>query len=156
MKKHLVLIFFVLGCTRTCVNSREEMTKEQVLEEYLKIAFNMEKQDQKSLLLEYTTGKLKHAIAQANEASFRDAYLTKRYQLKKFSVVGTEEMTPNDGTVSYLLEYLELAEGKTTFKDAAEISTENKALFKKENARWYIEEISEAKTLFNLPDTRVP
>src|SRR4051812_9055175 len=105
--KFILLCLALVGCTRSCT-TRSEMTAEDVVEAYLNVALNMEKVEQKKLLLEYATGPLKDAIAGATDETFKKAYLDRRYQLQRFALVSRKDNTPRETEISFHLTYKEL------------------------------------------------
>jgi len=152
--KPLFLVFALVGCTRSC-SPRKDMTAEQVVEAYLNIALNMEKVEQKSLLLEYATGPLRDAIAGATDETIKTAYIDRRYQLKRFSLVSRKDHTPRETEVTYHLIYNELPEGSTDETRAVSVSTENTVELVREDSLWYIQNVIGSKTSFDFPVARV-
>lgn len=138
-----------------CSKSHEEMSAEEVVEAYLELVFNMESQDEKEKLLEYTTGDLEAAIAGATESAIIEAYIKPRYLLKRFSIVERQDRTPRETEISFQLQYKDLPEGKTKFEEAAEFTTENKVAVIKENGKWLISDVLGNKTSIEFPITEL-
>lgn len=154
----LFLIFFTCGCAFQCSQTRQDQSPEQVLEKYLDLAFNISKVEQKKLLLEYTYGPLKAAIASATDETFHDAYIKNKYKLEGFSIISKKERTPRETEITYQLDYKEFSD--PAIKDGVFISTKNTIILVKENKKWYVKEVSGSKTQIEFPiypqDTILP
>ena len=131
------------------------MTAEQVVEAYLNVALNMEKIEQKALLLDYATGTLKDAIAGASDETIRKAYLERRYTLKRFAIISRKDKTPRESEITYLLTYNELPEGVRDESKAVTITTENTVELVRENSLWYIRNVIGSATSFDFPVSAV-
>ena len=148
----LILAFFLTGCVSMCQKAHEDMTAEEVLEEYLKIAFNLDNLNERDLLLEYTTGELKAALASAPDEVITQAYIKKRYELKRFSVEQRRDLTPRETELSYQLSYKELQGGNN--EELPTITAENTVVLIKENGKWYLRDVIGNKTSIDFPITR--
>lgn len=154
----LKILFFVLtvtGCTQMCGVNRAELTADQVVEEYLNVALNMKSISQRDELLEFTTGDLKEAIAAASDEAIQKAYVDKRYNLIKYSLIERRDRTPRDTEVTYELTYNEAAIENQATKDQPTVTTENTVAVTKEKGLWYIKNILGNKTSIEFPVTEL-
>jgi hypothetical protein len=142
---------FMTGCMRGCTHNHGEMHAEEVLEAYLTLAFNMEKVEQKQLLMEYAGNTLKAAIAGASDETIRTAYINKRYDLKRFHIVHRHDLTPQESELLFQLDYAELPEGATDFSQAPLIQVESKVLMMRETTGWVVQSIVSNKTDMDFP-----
>lgn len=151
--KNLVFMFlFVSGCTSMCHHSREEMTPEQVVEAYLDVALNMQDLTQREALLDYTTGNLREAIANASDDMIKQAYIDKNYKLENYSVVERRDRTPRETEITFILTYRDLGESdKTAVQDAVQIKTENTVSVVNQKQRWLIRDVLGKKSSFDFP-----
>ncbi len=146
--------FFIVGCARMCGVNHENMTAEQVVEAYLEVALNMTDVSQKQELLTYTTGELNAAIAGATEDSIRKAYIDRKYDLKKFSLIERRDRTPRETEITFSLEYKELESRNGAKPDqAATVTTENTVAVIKDKGLWKIFDVLGNKTSIEFPVT---
>jgi hypothetical protein len=131
------------------------MTAEQVVEAYLNVALNMEKLEQKALLLDYATGELKDAIAGASDETMKKAYLERRYTLKRFTLIRRQDHTPRETEITYQLTYNELPEDVSEESKAVTVTTENTVQLVKEKSLWFIRNVIGSKTSFDFPISAV-
>ena len=145
-----LLAFFIVACTKMCSVSRKDLTPEQVVENYLQIAFNMKDVSQRALLLEYTTDELKVAISGATEGSLQAAYIKPRYNLKSWSFIDRVDRTPRAVELSYRVEYDELPEsGKIS--EQVSVETKNTVLLVKKDHKWFIKDVIGSNTAIEFP-----
>ncbi len=149
--RKFVLFFFLTACTKMCSKPHSEMGAEEVLEAYLNIALNMERQEQKYDLMEYTTAELKTVLAGADEETIGEAYIDKRYSIEKFSIVERKDLSPREIQLTFHLQYKEKQAHEPTNKQSATITTESSVILLKENEKWYIAEVAGNKTNFDFP-----
>jgi hypothetical protein len=147
----LVLVLIaVTGCTNLCTKDRTKMSADDVVREYLEVAFNMQEVSQKHLLLQYTTGDLKAAIASANDETIKEAYIRPRYKLMSMAITERRDMTPRESHISYLLNYKESSE-KGNLENSAKVKTENTVALIKEKGMWFIHGVLDNKTHIEFP-----
>jgi hypothetical protein len=146
----ILIILITTGCTNLCTKDRKNMSADDVVREYLEIAFNMQEVSQKRLLLQYTTGELKAAIASANDETIKEAYIKPRYNLLSMSITERRDMTPRESHISYLLTYKETSE-QGEKKESATIKTENTVALTKEKGMWFINGVLDNKTHIEFP-----
>jgi len=155
----LGLCLVLTGCFRSCSHPiHADMTAEQVVESYLNMVFSMKTAEDKNILLSYTTGEMKAAIATASEETLQKAYLDRRYTLKSFSLVGKRDRTPHETEVTFQLEYQELPENVTKPEEAVMVKTLNTVALEKSKGGWLIREVIGAKSTFDFPlsnDSRI-
>lgn len=153
--KMFMYALLLTGCTSMCSVNREEMTADQVVEAYLEVALNMSDIAQKAELLDFTTGKLKAAIAGASSEAIQKAYIDRNYSLKQYSLVERNDKTPRETEITYLLSYHELEDGKENTDEAPLVSTENTVAVIKEKGVWYIRDVLGNKTSIEFPVTEL-
>ena len=146
-----LMAVLVVGCASTCQKTRDDLTPEEVVEQYLELVFNMERIDQKNDLLELSTGSLRAALAGATDDTIQEAYIRERYQLQRFSVVERRDRTPREVEVTYEIVYREKEEGNADFQMANTVQTENTVSVIRENRRWYIRAVLGSKTTIEFP-----
>ena len=135
-----------------CGNSHAEMSAEEVVEAYLDLALNMTSVDQRDQLLELTTGGLGAAIAAASVETIQKAYVDRKYNLKKYSLMERRDRTPKETEITYELTYNEL-NGEKNPESAPLVKTENTVAVVKEKGAWYIRDILGNKTSIEFPVT---
>ena len=86
-----VLTVILSACEGSCDRRHRDMSPEDVVEAYLNIAFNMQDIEQRNDLLLYTTGPLKEAIERASDSTITEAFVDKRYDLKRYSLIEDPE-----------------------------------------------------------------
>ncbi|MFK7872179.1 MAG: hypothetical protein AB8C84_03265 [Oligoflexales bacterium] len=158
--KHVLWVvgaMFVVGCDLVTSWMYEDthgsMSAEQVVEAYLTTAFNLSSVDEKHLLMKFTGGKLKAALAGATEETMKKAYVDARYQLQSFSILDRVDRTPRVTEITFLLTYQDLPDGETDFAKAPTIETENTLMLEKEEGLWLITDVLGQKSLFDFPET---
>lgn len=151
IRKILILLLIMTGCTLKCEKDRKDMTPEEIVESYLEIAFNISKVEQKTLLMEYTTGELKAAISSATDETIRKAYIEPKYELNRFSIVERRDRTPREVEITYLIVYRDLPKGSISLSQSAVIETENRVSLVKEKKFWYIREVLGNATTIEFP-----
>lgn len=149
--KMWMLILTLSGCTRTCSNPRAGMAPEKVVESYLDIALNMNSLSQREDLLQYTTGRLKEAIAAASEETINNAYIKRRYKLETYSVVERRDRTPRETEITFRLKYQDLGQNEVKVTEAPTVTTENTVAVIKEKGAWYIRDVIGNKTSIDFP-----
>lgn len=145
----------ITACTSMCRVSREQMGPEDVVKAYLDLAFNFDKLEQRDHLIEYTTGDLKAALAEASPETIKTAYIDKRYSLKKFSVLQRYDRSPREAEVTYELRYQQFSPDKKDV-DAALVTTENTVALWKIDGKWFIKDVVGTKTSFDFPWGQTP
>jgi hypothetical protein len=153
-KRIILSAMFLVGCTKMCGVSHQDMSPEQVVEAYLDIALNMQDVSQRSQILEYTTGELHSAIFGATEESIRRAYIERKYLLKRFSLMERRDRTPRETEITFLLEYKEIeTNNQMKEEDAAVVTTENTVAVIKDKGLWKIYDVLGNKTSIEFPMT---
>lgn len=149
----LVMAALILsGCTRSCGGGHKDMTPEQVVEGYLDVAFNMTDVNQRSFLLEYTTGKMRAAIESVSDETIKTAYIDRKYKIQSYSVVERRDRTPRETEVTFRLEYQDLGADKSLTSDSApKVTTENTVSVVREKGYWLIRDVLGNKTAIDFP-----
>ncbi len=150
----IVLALIITGCTRFCGLSHSDMNPEQVVEAYLNIALNMASVSERSALMEFTTGNLKNAIAQASDETIKAAYIDRKYKIESYSVVERRDRTPRETEITFRLSYKDF--GATEPKPGAEttapqVITENTVSVVRENKLWLIKDVMGNRTSVDFP-----
>lgn len=147
----LLAFLFLVGCSKMCKSSRDDMTPEQVVQTYLNISLNMTKVEEKKELLKLTTGDLKAALEQASDEVVTNAFLKQNYKLEAYSVVERRDRTPRETEVTFLLRYKNLGPNKSIPVDQApEVKTENTLSVIKHDGAWYIRDVIGKKTTIDF------
>ena len=150
--KLIILSVVITGCTSMCGGgNRKNLTPEQVVESYLDVALNMKNVDERSKLLQYTTGNLKSVLEGASEATIKTAYVDRRYNLLNYSVVERRDRTPRETEISFQLTYNDLGTDSQNTTDLAKITTENTVSVVREKGVWYIRDVLGHKTSIDFP-----
>ena len=139
--RSFLLFFFLVACEPMWSVKHRDMNPEQVVENYLKLALNIESLSQREHLMSFTSGELKVAIAGASDADFEKAYINERYRMESFSIIGQRERTPREVEINFRLVYQELKENSKDFEDATTITTENTVALIKEDGKWRIYDV---------------
>ncbi len=155
-KATLLLIFlFLQACTcesRYTDKDHSEMSAEDVVKAYLETVFNITNFKQKEDLMHLTTGELRSSLAQADEETFKTAYMLGRYKLKEFAILNRRDRTPKAIDITYELKYVETSAADKT---EAFITTENTvSLLQEDDDKWYISEVVGNITSMEFPDIR--
>ena len=79
------------------------MNPEEVVEAYLDVALNMTHVNQRTLLIRYTTGELREAIAQVSDDIIKQAYIDKNFVVEAFSILEYRERTPREIEITFVL-----------------------------------------------------
>lgn len=141
------------ACTKFCVKAPEDYTPEEVLESYLDLALNVTSVDQKEEMMEWTTGDMASALAGATDETFRTAYIDRKYDVSRFSVVRRMDQTPRETEITYLLEYRDLGLRGAEGSDATLVEVENTVSLIREKGVWRIDEVVGSKTTFDFAVT---
>jgi hypothetical protein len=153
----LALALTLTGCVRSCGNQREGMAPEKVVESYLNSALNMKNVGGREDLLQYTTGRLKEAIATASDETILNAYVNRHYELESYAVIERRDRTPRETEITFRLKYKDLgvsATRPTDSKSAPTVQTENTVALIKEKGAWFIRDVVGAKTSIDFPVTQ--
>ena len=138
----LIALFVLTGCIRMCnPPTREEMTPKEVVEGYLQVAFNLDKIEEKELLLDFVAGNLKASLSRASENVIKDLYLTSRYKLESFYVADAKYKTPSECEVLYHVSYSEKFDSDRSGEKLSElqVKAENLVSLIKINGVWFIQ-----------------
>lgn len=146
--KLLVVAFTVTGCTRSCSPTRESLSPEKVVEGYLNTVFNMKSVAERDVLLQYTTGRLKDAIASASDEVIEKGYVKRYFNLESYAVIERRDRTPREVEITYRLKFQDLgpAETRPVNPNAPRVQTENTVALIREKGSWYIRDQIGAKT----------
>ncbi|MCB9228604.1 MAG: hypothetical protein H6618_03250 [Deltaproteobacteria bacterium] len=150
--------FFVSACVGMCQKSHEDMTAEEVVQSYLDLAFNISDMSQKADLMEWTTGNLEAALAETSDDIFRQAYIERKYQLNRFSLVERRDRTPRETEITFQLDYRDLLTDGRSSSGSASVVTENTVAVIRERGLWKIRDVIGSKTTFDFPlseDSRI-
>lgn len=148
------LVLILTGCTRGCGGGRESLPPEKVVEAYLNTALNMRDISGRDQLLQYTTGRLKEAIASASDDTIKGAYVNRHYDLESYSVIERRDRTPRETEITFRLRYHDLGSGEvrsTNINEAPMVQTENTVALIREKSTWYIRDVVGAKTTIDFP-----
>jgi hypothetical protein len=107
-------------------------------------------------LLQYTTGRLKDAIASASEESILNAYVNRHYDLQAFSILERRDRTPRETEITFLLKYKDLGVSENRPADTSSFpitTTENTVALIREKEVWYIRDVIKAQTSFIFPES---
>lgn len=148
------MIFILTGCVKMCSVTRDDMSPQQVVEAYLEIAFNMEKVDQRRILLDYTTGDLEASISMASLTMIEELYIKPQYKIENLYIAEPQYRTPVECEVSYTLTYKELMdlEGLT---DKTVTTTQNIVSLVQLKEKWYIQGVIDKKSSVEFPLLKV-
>lgn len=150
----LALALVLTGCTRGCGNNRQSMPPEKVVESYLNAALNMHDVSERDNLLQYTTGRLKDAIASASDETIKTAYVDRRYDLESYAVIERRDRTPRETEITFRLRYRDLGTTETkpaNISEAPMVQTENTVAMIREKSTWFIRDVVGAKTSIDFP-----
>lgn len=150
----LAVALILTGCTKSCGNDRNSMAPEKVVESYLNTALNMSNVSERDILLQYTTGRLKDAIASASEETIKTAYIQRHYDLQSYAVIERRDRTPRETEITFRLKYKDLGVGDVRPANSAEapmVQTENTVALIREKSAWYIRDVIGAKTSIDFP-----
>jgi len=150
----LTLSLSLLGCVRSCEGKREGLPPEKVVESYLNTALNMRRVEQREELLQFTTGRLKEALASASEETIKSAYVNRHYEIESYAVIERRDRTPRETEITFRLRYKDLGTADarpTDTKSAPTVQTENSVALIKEKGAWFIRDVVGAKTSIDFP-----
>ena len=153
----IALTLVLTSCTRSCGgDSRASLPPEKVVEGYLNTALNMKNVSERDILLQYTTGRLKEAIASSSEDTIKAAYVNRHYDLESYSVIERRDRTPRETEITFRLKYKDLGVSETRPTSSAEapaVTTENTVALIREKNTWFIRDVVGAKTSIDFPVT---
>ena len=152
----IVLALALTSCAKSCGSNRATMPPEKVVESYLNVALNMRSVSERDNLVQYTTGRLKEAIASASEETITTAYVKRHYDLESYSVIERRDRTPRETEITFRLKYKDLGVSDTrpaNVADAPTVQTENTVALIREKSTWYIRDVIGAKTTIDFPVT---
>lgn len=150
-------LWLMTGCgVNMCDPIRSEMSPEDVVEAYLKTAFNMKKLDQRKHLLEYTTGGLKASLVAATDATIKALYLEKQYHVDNLYIASPQYKTPVECEVSYNLSYREDFDTGLPGKKSSqfEVKADSTVSLLKEDAGWSIQGVVGKRSQVAFPVVR--
>jgi len=138
-----------------CKKSHDTMTAEDVVQEYLETALNMENIEEKESLIQYATGNLKAALVNADEKTLMDAYINRKYDLKAFSIIKRRDRTPREIEITFQLSYIDYGakknESPTQGSKGVLVTTENTVAVIKEKNLWLIRDVLGSSTRLDFP-----
>lgn len=148
-------IITMTGCVKSCGHKGpEDLSPEEVVEQYLEIALNMTSIDQKKALLFFTTGPLNAAIRGTDDETIRTSYLEKNYALDRYTVVERKDRTPRETEITFELAYRDLGDKSVKLEDAVSITTENTVSVVRSDGRWMIQDVLNKKSSFDFPTSQ--
>jgi hypothetical protein len=150
----VAVVLSLAGCVRGCGHQRESMAPEKVVESYLNTALNMKSVAEREDLMQYTTGRLKEALASATEETIKNAYVNRHYELESYAVIERRDRTPRETEITFRLKYKDLGTADirpTDTKSAPTVQTENSVALLKEKGVWFIRDVVGAKTSIDFP-----
>lgn len=147
----VTMSFILTACVNMCQKSHGDMSAEEVVESYLELAFNITDLSQKDELMELTTENLQAALAGATNETFKEAYIDRKYKLKRFSLMERRDRTPRETEITFQLTYLDIQNESKKVEEAAEVMTENTVAVIREKGVWKIREVVGSKTTFDFP-----
>ena len=103
------------GCVRSCERTLADYSPEEIVEQYLNVALNMESVIERQRLLALTTGALYEAIEGATEDELQEAYLSRKYQLESFYIKERDDLTPRETKITFVLKYKEAGVEESDF-----------------------------------------
>jgi hypothetical protein len=140
-----ILIFLTIsGCTKMCEPRHEDLSPDQVTEQYLNIVFNMQSPDEKLKLLQITSGPMKESIEKASDATIMEAYVERKYELLSYSVIERKDRTPRETEVVFTVSYREKDESAPT------VVTENRISLLKHRGAWFLHDVIGKKSSFDF------
>ena len=147
----LMLVCFG-SCAKMCQKKHSDMSPEEVVEAYLDVALNMTAVKQRVFLLQYTTGQLYEAINQVSDDIIEDAYITKKYKLKSYTVVERRDRTPRETEITFELIYDDYGdESDEDGNEVAKITSENTVSVVRSQGLWLIRNVLNKKPSFYFP-----
>ncbi|MDD9952465.1 MAG: hypothetical protein OXT67_12965 [Zetaproteobacteria bacterium] len=149
----LLVCVSLSACTKYCSKSPGDYSPEEVVEHYLELALNVTRVEQKAEMMEWTSGDLASALAQATDETFKGAYIDRKYDVQRFSIVRRADQTPRETEITYLLVYKDLGKGGVAVEEATLVEVENTVSLMKSKGRWLIDEVVGSKTTFDFAVT---
>lgn len=152
----IAVALLLTGCTKGCGTNRASLPPEKVVEGYLNVALNMRSVSERDDLMQYTSGRLKEAIASATEETIINAYIKRHYDLESYAVIERRDRTPREAEITFRLKYKDLGTGEARPANAADaptVQTENTVALIREKSTWYIRDVIGAKTTIDFPVT---
>lgn len=137
----------VMACTGGNKGGAE--TPQRVLSEYVSRSFAVKAPVEKSKLLELTTGEVKKAIEQLDEAAFRSYFIDSKRDFLGLKVKDERKVGDGQYSITYELSYMSRGLPVATSAEPSVDRVTNKkhALFVNQDGKWLISEVKNLKTL---------
>lgn len=151
----IVLALTMGGCVRSCGgDQRGEMAPEKVVQNYLNLAMGMTSSSQRNQLVDFTSGRLREALASATEETIKKAYVERHYDLESFEIIERRDRTPRETEITFRIKYKDLgtsAVRPTDLSTAPVVQTENTVALIKEKGSWFIRDVLGSKSKITFP-----
>ncbi|MEN9810982.1 MAG: hypothetical protein RLZZ488_2549 [Pseudomonadota bacterium] len=141
-------VFFV-GCMPVRCGKREDVAAEEQLRNYIDLAVNITRMDQREELESYTTGEFRDQLTSSSVESFKRSYLERRYEFEVFEVTNKTEV---EAGREVQLEYRVKFKSWLTGEDKARAPVQevsSVAIMKYTNGHWAIASIKPLNSEYN-------
>ncbi len=137
----LVCVSLSFGCHRS---RPEQSDPKKVLSDYISLSFGARSVQDRQGMLELLGGDAKLRLAAWSDEQFKAAFLDTKKQFVKLRILETQEISPQETTLTYELIYLEQSPGKT---QEVKLTHKKLAQLRLDAGRWAIFEVRNLKQL---------
>jgi hypothetical protein len=147
---YLVSLFFIfVGCGPTRCGSRVDVAPEDQLRNYIDLAVNITRIEQREELESLTTGEFREQLTSISPEDFKKAYLDRRYEFEVFEVTSKNEIEPGrEMLLEYRVKFRSWVVGEDKTR-APQQETKSAAKMLYTNGQWAIASIQPADAEYN-------
>lgn len=135
----VIAIGFINACL--CEKKSQKLTPTEVVSLYLETVINITQESEKEDLLRLTTGELKAALKNSDDATFRATYLKKKLEILAFGITTKKRVTDDLVRISFYIKYKDLQKNKDHKRDDVNVIAENEVELQREYGEWLISTI---------------
>ncbi|MEY3903422.1 MAG: hypothetical protein RL189_2728 [Pseudomonadota bacterium] len=141
------LIF--VGCMPVRCSKREDVAAEEQLRNYIDLAVNITRMDQREELESFTTGEFRDQLTSSSPESFKKSYLERRYEFEVFEVTNkTEIEAGREVQLEYRVKFKSWLTGEDRTRAPVQ-EVNSLATMKYTNGHWAIASIKPLNSEYN-------
>lgn len=133
----LAIIVVAAGCSK----SVDKASPQGTLSDYVSRSFGAKSAGDKSRLIELTTGQVRDALQELDEAAFKASFIDTKKEFVSLKIRDERKLEENKYSITYELTYTH-ASGDSKDK----ITNKKHAIFVNDGGKWLITEVRNLKT----------
>lgn len=144
--QYIILSTLLLGCSPQ--NRNEVQSVNDVLEKYVQTSFDLKAFEDRTRLLELSSGSVKRDLEAMDEAGFKRQFADRERKLLKFTIRDRHKLSPNRYSVLYEVKLTQALSDKSLTTQV----NKKLAFLTNDQGKWLIDEVRNINSTISYKD----